>query len=53
VVVVCTEHRHLNIISDHAHLLVPASQINLGEEFGTAEFVDDRDWKHASDSLGI
>jgi hypothetical protein len=57
VFVVGAERRLLDVHLSHADLVVAALQIELGEEFGAALFVeqlvDDRDWEHVTADLQI
>jgi hypothetical protein len=47
--VVCTKHRFVHVFRPHAHLVVPGTQVQLGEEPGTIklvqQLVDHRDWE--------
>lgn len=55
--VMCAKRCFLNIGVVHPLLMVPAAQINLGEEAATAKFVeslfDDRNGKHVADGVGV
>jgi hypothetical protein len=57
VAMVGLEHRLLNVVSGHAHLVVAAPKVQLSEEFGAAKFIeqliDDRDWEHVADGLRV
>jgi len=51
------EGRFVDVGGEHPDLVVAATQVELGEEYGAAElvqeFVDDRDGEHVADGDGI
>jgi hypothetical protein len=52
-----TERRLLDVVGLHAHLMVAEAQVQLGEELGAVQFIeqflDDWDWKLVFDRDGI
>jgi len=57
VAVVDAERRFVDVLRVHAHLVVAAAEIKLGEERGTLEFIEqlvhDWNWEQVSDGLGV
>ena len=57
VAVVGAERRFVDVLRVHAHLVVAAAEIKLGEERGTLEFIEqlvhDWNWEQIADGLGV
>jgi hypothetical protein len=47
--VVGAKRRLVHVFRAHAYLVVPRSEVQLGEELGTMELVDHRDWESILD----